>query len=186
MDQKSPKEKLLEACGVRNPEPPSRPVQDQESKRYYQALLDQAEIAAAAAQKAQDQTEQSCRRLNDYIRKELPPQLVRAFEEVSHEAVACSLRPLHDSVGQASSRIYACAEDLIRTSWNVRLMVLAVLVGIATVAFGVTMVRFTLLARHFEEAKRYELWGRDVAARMEKSSPKEQERIRRWVRGGAL
>jgi len=186
MDRKSPKEKLLEACGVKSPEVPSRPTQDQESRKYYQALLDRAENASAWAQQAQDQTDQSYKLLNDYIRKELPHQLVKAFEEVSQNEIASTLRPLHNSVSQASGRIDSCSEDLARISWNGRIMWFAVLVGIATVTVGTAMVRCTLLDSHFEEAKRYEIWGRDVAARMEKSSPKERERIRKWVNGGKL
>ena len=186
MDQKSPKEKLQEACGAQNPVVPSRPAQDQESRKYYQALLDRAENASAWAQQAQDQTDQSYRRLNDYIRKELPPQLVKAFEEASQKEIACALRPLHDSVSKASGRIDSCSDDLAGISWNWRIMFLAVMVGIATVTVGTALVRCTILDSHFEESMRYELWGRDVVDRMEKSPPKERERIRRWLDGGKL
>lgn len=186
MDRKSPKEKLLDACGVKESGVTSRPVQDQESRKYYEALFDRVENASSRAEQAQDQTDQSYKLLNNYIRKELPTHLVQAFEEVSQKEIACTLRPLHDSVSKASGRIDSCSEDLARISWNWRLMVLAVVVGIATVAFGAIMVRCTLLDSHFEEAKRYEIWGRDLIARMEKSSPKERERILKWVRGGKL
>ncbi len=187
MDGKTPKEKLLDACGAQNPgAAASRPTQDRDSNKYYQALLDRAENASASARQAQDQTDQCYRRLNDYVRRELPPQLVQAFQEVSQQEIARALRPLHDSTSQAAGRIDSCAEDLARMSWNWRLMVLAVLVGIATVSLGTALVRWTLLDSRFEEAKRYEIWGRDVADRMKNSSPKERERIFRWVRGGEL
>lgn len=186
MDGKSPKDKLLDACGMHASRVPSPPPKDQESRKYYQALLDRAEDASAWAQQAQEQTERSYRRLNDYLLKDLPPQLVRAFGEVAQKEIACTLRPLHDSLGKEAARIDSCAEELFRMSLNWRLMLVAVAVGIATVSLGAVMVRYTLLDSHFEEEKRYEIWGRDVAARLEKSSPKERERILKWVRGGPL
>ena len=79
MEKESPKDKLLKACGV-----PSVPGQDQESRKHLEAILKQAETASSWAQQAQDDTDKNYRRLNGYIRDELPGHLVKAYQEVAN------------------------------------------------------------------------------------------------------
>jgi hypothetical protein len=46
------------------------------------------EKVSAWAQQAQDQTEQSCRWLNDCITRELPAELVKVWEKMSQKEIA--------------------------------------------------------------------------------------------------
>jgi len=176
MEKESPKDKLLKACGV-----PSVPGQDQESRKYLEAILKQAETASSWAQQAQDETDKNYRRLNAYIHDELPAQLVKAFEEVAKNQVASTMRPLETSVSNAACRIKSCSESLNEIPWEARLISMAVLVGMFTVLVGGCMVRCTFFGDQIDEAKRYEVFGRKVDALILKYKPKEQEKIYRWI-----
>lgn len=51
-------------------------------------VLGTGEKVSAWAQQAQDQTEQSCRWLNDCITRELPAELVKVWEKMSQKEIA--------------------------------------------------------------------------------------------------
>ena len=182
-DKRSPKDRLLEACGLPKAGVPSNPGADRESKKHYEALLNEAKTAPARAQQAQDEPDRMYRRLNAYVRDELPDQLVKAFEKVAENEVAGSLRPLDESVQKAAYRIESCAESLAGISWNGRLIWIAVLTGIATVSIGTCLVRCTFFDDKIDEAKRYEVYGRKVEANIERYKPKDKEKLYKWVGG---
>ena len=140
-------------------------------------LLEAWRAQKAAAPLRQDETEQTCRRLDAYLRDELPARLLKVFEKVVQNEIAGSLRPLHDSVGTAASRIESCSESLAGISWNGRLMMLAVLVGVSTVSVGGCMLRWVIFDDKIEEAKRYEVYGRKVEANIERYKPSDREKL---------
>jgi hypothetical protein len=78
MEKDSPRDKFLKACAVTE-----KTGQEPEIKKYLEAVLNQAETASDWAQQAQNESDKSYRRLNAYIRDELPSQLVQAFEKVA-------------------------------------------------------------------------------------------------------
>jgi hypothetical protein len=178
MESESPKDKLLKACGV-----PSVPGLDQVSRKHLEAILKQAETASSWAQQAQDETDKNYRRLNAYIRDELPAQLVKAFEQVESNRVAGSLRPLDNSVSNAAARIKSCAEDLAGIPWDCRLLMHTALMGMFTVLITGGLVRCTFFGDKIDEAKRYEVYGRKVVANIERYSPKDQEKIYKCIGG---
>lgn len=183
MDQESPKDKLLEACGVPRSRLPSKADTDHESKEHLDSQLTPAQAASVRVQQAQDESDKNYRRLNAYIRDELPAHLVQAFENVAQNQIAASLRPLDDSVHNAACRIESCAEELVGISWNGRLIWLAVLIGVATASVGGCMVRCTFFDDKIDEAKRYEVYGRKVEANIERYKPKDKERLYKYVGG---
>jgi hypothetical protein len=177
MEKESPTDKLLKTCGL-----PAK-TEDREEGKYFEAMLNQAKSASAWAQQAQDESDKAYRKLNAYIRDQLPADLVEAYEKVAQNQVAGALRPLDQGVQQAACRIESCAESLARISWNARLMGLAVLVGIATVSMGALLVRCTLIDDKFDEERRYELYGRKVQATIERYKTKDREKLYKWVGG---
>jgi hypothetical protein len=183
MDDESPKDKLLEACGMKGRGAPPKAGQGQEGKKLFEALLDQAENASAAAHKAQCEAEKTYQRLTSYLQNELPPQLVNSFEKTARREISQTLNPLDDSVHRAVCSIDSCAESLAKVSWNCRLMGLSVLLGFATVMVGAAMVRCTLLDDSMAEAQRYEVYGRKVEANIERYKPKDREKLYRCVGG---
>jgi hypothetical protein len=120
---------------------------------------------------------------NAYIRDELPSQLVQAFEKVAQNEIGGRLRPLESSVHRAASEIESCAENLAGISWNGRLIWISVLIGMATVSLGASLVRCTLIDDHLDEARRYEVYGRKVEANIERYRPKEKEKLYKYVGG---
>jgi hypothetical protein len=180
----SPKEKLLDACGVARAN--STAGQKLSGQKEFEAVLNQAAAASALALQAQKEADKTYRRLDAYLRDELPVNLVKAFETVAKSEVAGSLRPLDECVHNAASRIESCAESMARISWNGRLIWLAVLTGLASASLGGCLVRYAFFDGDIDEAKRFEAWGRKVAQRMERSSPKERARVLQWVNGGRL
>lgn len=178
MDRETPKEKLLEACGVKG-----TAVQSKQEPKHALAMIERAEIALANAQSVKDDTDRMYQRLHTFIHDELPPQLMRLMGKVTEKAVTESLRPLNESANGAARRIESCAEDLARVSWNGRLMMLAVLLGALTVSVGCCMFRFLVLDGMTNEAKRYEVYGRKVEASIERYKPKDKERLYRLVGG---
>jgi hypothetical protein len=178
MEKETPKDKLLKACGV-----PSVPGQDQVSRKQLEAFLKQAETASSWAQQAQDETDKNYRRLNAYIRDELPGHLVKAFEEVEANRVAGSLRPLDNSVSNAAARINSCAEELAGISWDWRLLMHTAMMGMFTVVITGGLVRYSFFGDKIDEAKRYEVYGRKVVANIERYSSKDQEKLYKWIGG---
>jgi hypothetical protein len=178
MEKESSKDKFLRECGLL-----TKPGQEPESVQHPKAIPNQAETASARAQQVQDEADKSFRRLNAFLRDELPAKLVQTFEQAAQNQVAGTLRPLNDSVHRAASQIESCAESLAGTSWNGRLIWIAVLIGITTVSFGACLVRCTLIDNTFDEARRYELYGRKVEANIEKYQPKDKEKLYRYVGG---
>jgi hypothetical protein len=176
MEKESPEDKLLKACGL-----PAKTVQEQEDKKYFEAMLNQAKTASAWAQQAQDESDKAYRRLSTYIRDNLPADLVEAFEKVAQNEIRAKLYPLDSCVGNAADRINSCLQSLMEISWNGRLMWNAVLVGMATALIGGCMVRCTFFGDKIDEAKRYEIFGRKVEALIVRYKPKEQEKIYKWI-----
>ena len=176
MEKESPKDKLLKACGV-----PSVPGQDQESRKHLEAILRQAETASSWAQQAQDDTDKNYRRLNAYLRDELPGHLVKAYQEVAKGQVAATMRPLEESVHSAASRIESCTKKLDATSGEGRLISVAVLVGMFSALVGGCVVRCTFLGDKIDESKRYEVFGRKVEANIQRYKPKDQEKIYKCI-----
>jgi len=180
-EKESPKERLLEACGVEQP-PLSPPgSRGQERQMHFEAMLARAETAAMATVQAQDRMEKACNKLNGLLEVKLPGQLRSAFESVAREQVNQVLSPLNAGINQAAFSIKSCAEGLESLSWNGRIMRLTVLIGVCTVSVGAVLVRCTLFDEKLEEAKRYEVFGRKVEALIGRYKPKEQERIYRWI-----
>ena len=178
MEKETPKDKLLKAYGV-----PDKPGQAQESKKHPEAMPGHAETAPAWAQQAQDETNKNYRRLNAYLRDELPSHLVKAFGDEAQNSIANSLGPLDDSVRKAACRIDNFSADLVGISWSGRVVWFAVLIGLCTVSLGACLVRWTIIEGKFDEARRYELYGRKVEANIERYKPKDQEKLYKWVGG---
>jgi hypothetical protein len=155
VDKETPRDKLLEACSEPKVVVPS----------------------------GQEEIDKTCRRLDSYVRNELSAQLTKAVENVARNEIAGSLRPLNDSVHTAASRIESCSESLAGISWNGRLMMLAVLLGVSTVSVGACMVRWTFFDDRIDEAKRYEVYGRKVEANIERYKPKDKEKLYRCIGG---
>lgn len=181
-EKESPKERLLEACGVQEQRPSAPPGSPgQERKIYFEAMLARTETAAMAALQAQAEMEKTCKKLNGFLEVKLPGQLQSAFETVAREQVNQILSPLNTGINQAAYSIKACAEGLESLSWNGRILRLTVLLGVFTVCIGALLVRCTFFDEKLEEAKRYEVFGRKVEALIGQYKPKEQERIYRWI-----
>jgi hypothetical protein len=178
MEKETPKDKLLKACGV-----PGKPGPDREGKKRPEAIPGQAETAPAWAQLAQDETSKNYRRLQAYLRDELPSHLVKAIEDEAQNSIVRSLGPLEDSVCKAACRIDNCSADLVGISWNGRVIWFAVLIGLCTVSLGACLVPWTIIEGKFDEARRYELYGRKVEANIERYKPKDQEKLYKWVGG---
>ena len=102
---------------------------------------------------------------------------MKAFEQVEANRVAGSLHPLDNSVSNAAARINSCAEELAGFSWDWRLMMHTVLLGMITVVITGGLVRCTFFGDRIDEAKRYEVYGRKVEANIEKYGPKDQEKL---------
>jgi hypothetical protein len=181
MEKDSPRDKLLKASQT-----PYLPRQDQGS-RYLDATGKQAEIAASSrALQAQDETDQNYRSLDAYIQAELPAKLVQAFEQAARNQVPGALGPFDEAVRLASRRIDSCADKLASLPWNARIIWVAVLIGMSTVSLGAALVRWTIIEDKFKEERRFELYGRQFAARMESTPPRDRQRIRTWLDGGKL
>jgi len=178
MEKESPTDKLLKTCGL-----PAKTGPDKEDKKYFESMLKQAKTASAWAQQAQDESDKAYRRLNAYIRENLPADLVEAYEKVAQNQVAATLRPLEREVQKAVNQIESSAESLAGASWNLRLMGFSLLIAITTVSFGGMLVRCTLIDDTFDRAKRYELYGRKVEATIETCKPKDKEKLYKWVGG---
>jgi hypothetical protein len=180
MEKESSKDKFLRECGLL-----TKPGQEPGGGLPPEAMPNQAEVAPTSAPQAQDETDKNYRRLNAYIRDELPGHLVKTYQEVVKVQVVATMRPLEESVHNAASRIDSCSKEF-KIQGEGRLFSLAILVGMFTVLAGGFMVRCTFLGDEIKEAKRYEMWGRQVTARIKHSSPQERERILLWVDGGSL
>ena len=131
----------------------------------------------------QEEIDNTCRRLDAYVRSELSSQLAKVVQNMARNEIDDILRPLHDSVHTAASRIEVCSESLAGISWNGRLMMLAVLLGVSTVSVGGCMLRWVFFDDKIEEAKRYEVYGRKVEANIERYKPKDKEKLYRCVGG---
>ena len=175
MEKETPKDKLLKACGV-----PDKPERDREGRKHPEAMPSQAGTAPARAQQAQDETDKNYRRLDAYIRDELPAQLVQSFEKIARHEIAGSMRTLHDSVYDATCRIDSCAKNLVGDG---RIIWLTVLIGAVTVSLVVCLLRWTFIEGKFDEERRYELYGRKVEANIERYKPKEKENLYKAVGG---
>jgi len=181
MEKESSTDKFLRECGLSE-----QAGQVPEGKKRPEPRPDLTETAPARGQQAQDEADKSYRRLNAFIRDELPAKIQQAFELAAQSQVAGALGPLNEAVLQASSRIESCAAKLARLPWNARIIWVAVLIGMGTVALGAALIRWTIIEDKFNEERRYESYGGQVAARMESTSPKDRERIHKWMDGGKL
>ena len=178
MEKETPKDKLLKACGV-----PDKPGRDQKGGNVPEVTPGQEEMAPAWAQQAQDEANKNYRRINAYLRDELPSHLVKAFGDEAQNCIANSLGPLDDSVYKAACRIDNFSAELVGISWSDRVVWFAVLIGLCTVSLGACLVRWTIIKGKFDEARRYELYGRKVEANIERYKPKDQEKLYKWVGG---
>jgi hypothetical protein len=182
-EKDSPKERLLEACGPERP--PSGPpgILGQQREKYFEAMLAKADLAAKLAQQAQGETEENYRRLNAYLLNDLPKYLKKTLTELAKEQLEIKVFPLENSVKNAVSTVDTFAKSVDEMTWEPRVLISSVLLGIVTVLFGGCMVRCTLLDDKMDEAKRYEVFGRKVAGMIEKCSPKDKEQIYKWIGG---
>ena len=158
MEKESSTDKFLRECGLSE-----KAGQVPEGKKLPEAKPDQTETARARRQQSQDEADKSYRRLNVFIRDELPAKIQQAFEQAAQNRVAGALGPLNKAVRQASSRIESCADKLARLPWNARIIWVAVLIGMGTVALGAALIRWTIIEDKFDEERRYESYGRQVA-----------------------
>jgi len=185
-EKDSPKEKLLDACGVEKPRQAGKPVPEREGKNYFETLVNQADQASASAQQAQEQTEKLYRQFKSYVNKDLPNDLVAAFEKVAKEGLEAKLQPLDQGIAAAAQQVGKCAAELEGMSWNSRFIWIAMLIGMGTVLVGGCMMRLSFFGDEIREAREQESLGRKVSRRLETSSANDQERFEKWLQGESL
>ncbi|GFO67217.1 hypothetical protein GMLC_07960 [Geomonas limicola] len=185
-EKDSPREKLLGACGVEMPRPAGKPAQEPEGKNYFETLVNQADQASASAQQAQEQTEKLYRQFKSYVNKDLPNDLVAAFEQVVKEGIEAKLQPLDQGITAAAQQVGKCTAELAGMSWNSRFIWIAMLIGMGTVLVGGCMMRLSFFGDDIREAQEKEVLGRKVSRRLETSSTKDQDRFEKWLQGESL
>jgi hypothetical protein len=175
MDGESPREKLLEACGV--------PAAER-SKQGQKHPLDPSEALDSFRQVLEDSNRAHQQWLRGFIREEMPPQLARMSGAVMQNAVAENLRALHDSACSADCEIvHSRAGCTVRFSWFTGLLIIVFLVGLLGFFLGFWLCRHSVIDQLTEEAMRYQVYGRKVEAAIQKCPAKEREKLYKLVGG---
>jgi len=179
----SPTERLLEACGTEKPPPGAPGFMGQQREKYFEAMLARADIAAELAQQAQGETEKNYQKLNSFLEHQLPGRLNSAFEQVAKEQVDQILNPLVTGINQVVTTLNECTKAAESLTLIRSFIMIGAVTGVCTVALGTAMVRCTILDAKFDEERRWEVYGRKVAASIEKYPPKDREKLYKWVGG---
>jgi hypothetical protein len=179
----TPKEKLLEACGTEQPPAAPSAVLGQQRDKYFEAMLAKADIAVKLAQQAQGETEKNYQKLDTFLVQQLPGRLESTFEQVAKKQVDQTLAPLASGIHEVIAVLNQCTEAAGSMLFIKNYALAGVLTGIATVSMGTWLVRHTVLDPIFAEERRYELYGRKVAATIEKYQPKDREKLYSLVGG---
>ncbi|HJV65188.1 MAG TPA: hypothetical protein VJ550_05620 [Geomonas sp.] len=175
MDGESPREKLLEACGV--------PAAER-SKQGQKQALDPSEALDRFRQVLEDSNQAHKQWLRTFIREELPPQVARISGAVMQNAVAENLRSLQETSSNAAVEIVRSRQGcVVRFSWFTGLAMLVFLVGLLGVSIGFWLCRRLYVDQLAEEAMRYQIYGRKVETAIQKCPPKEREKLYRLVGG---
>jgi hypothetical protein len=183
-DPKSPKDKLLQASGLK------KPANEQEELLRLRnemvgridALVQRGEQADKGAQQTQRLLEQMLKRLELFCEEKLPAHVINVIETVAERKLSAALRPLERSVQEAEQRIDYCDYKLTNISWNWRLLAGPLIVGLFTALIGAGMVRCTHI-QAMDDAKEYELFGRKVRKVIAGYGAEEQQKIYDWIDG---
>ena len=181
MDDRSTKEKLLQASGMKVPQaPPQKRLEQLEL--MLNLVMDDLKTGSAQAKCNHDRNENMIERLENFTEQKLPAQMARALEATVQKNLDTVLQPLQNAVTRAVYQIESCESDLSKISWRTRLLEGPLIVGLVTALLGAGMVRCTLNDTA-SEATRYELLGRTVEKRFAQYDGEQQQKLYNWING---
>ncbi|MBU5612171.1 hypothetical protein [Geomonas azotofigens] len=183
-DPKSPKDKLLQASGLKKPANEREELLRLRNEMVgrIDALVQRGEAADKGAQEAKRLMEQMLQRLEVFCDEQLPTQVTHAIEMMAQQKLDSALRPLELGVQAAEQRINQCDRELTSISWNWRILAGPLIIGLFTALIGAGMVRCTHI-QAMDDAREYELFGRKVKKVIAGYGAEEQRKIYDWIDG---
>lgn len=191
MDGANPKEKLLQASGVRQARLQVKSPDELMKEHLAQmdlvvkALMGDVKNALTEATKAHDRGEWMIEQLKLYCRDTLPKEMVKAIDEAAQKGVRVCLEPLETKVADAKRSVETLQRDVseISGNWSFNLLLGGCAIAAVMSLAVFLMIRFMFIGNAVNEAKRYELWGRKVERLVESYPQKEKARIYHWIGG---
>ena len=184
MDNRTPRDKLLQASGIKKPVLPEQELRGLRDELFgrIDVMVSRAENADSSAQETQRILNQMIQRLEKFGDEKLPAQMAHALETMAQNDLSAALQPLKAGVAKATHEIEICHSDLARMSWDMRLLVGPFIAGMVTAVIAAGMMRCTL-SGPVKEAARFELLGRTVEKRIALHTPEDQQKIHNWING---
>lgn len=117
-DPRSPKEKLLQASGLKNPANEREELLRLRNEMVgrIDALVQRGEDADKGAQETRRLMEQMLKRLEVFCNEKFPVHVSNVIETVTQQKLESALRPLELSVQEAEQRINQCDRQLTSIS----------------------------------------------------------------------
>lgn len=184
MDNRTPREKLLQASGIKKPADEKEELLKLRNEMVgrIDAMVHRVEQADSGAQETRRLMEQMLERLENFCDKRLPAHMTKVIEAMAQKDLSCALEPLQQGVQNAAQRIYECDRELTSISWNWRLLAGPLIVGLFTALLAAGMVRCTQRDT-LDDAVHYELLGRNVEKRILQLDNEGQHKMYDWING---